>query len=274
MHLHRRIERAWRLFATGLCFLTFGVGAIFISLTAFPAIHLLSRRRECANRRCQYVVHLSFRLFIWMMRSLRVLSYEIDGAEKLRSARGTLVVANHPSLIDVVFIVAQMPQALCIVKKSAWSNPAMLGVMLATGYIQNDEPQRMIDLSVRALQSGQNLVVFPEATRTVPGKPLKLRRGAASIIATDGRPFLPVIVICNPTTLTKAEKWYEIPCTRVHFQIAVGEYVNPRPLIVDGAPLSLSNRRINRTIMALFMEGMAWHGQWDKPDRGDKGPHH
>jgi 1-acyl-sn-glycerol-3-phosphate acyltransferase len=259
----RKIEWTLRLVGTGFCFVTFGVGAIFISLTFFPAIHLLSRRRECAYQRCQYVVHLAFRLFIFLMKSLRVLTYKFSGADRLKNARGTLVIANHPSLIDVVFIVSQMPWTLCIVKKSAWSNPVMVGVMRATGYIQNDDPQRLVDQSVLALESNNNLLVFPEGTRTVPGRPLHLRRGAASIIALSGKPFLPVIVTCNPTTLTKAEKWYQIPRTKVHYTIAVGEFVNPRPLIVDGDPLSLSNRKINRLIGSLFAEGLRGHEQWE-----------
>lgn len=260
MSVLHRIEWTARLLTTGLSFVVFGVGGILISLTIFPAIHLFSWRRSRAQQRCQYVVHIAFRLFIFMMRTLGVLTYEISGADRLRQVRGTLVIANHPSLIDVVFIVSQMPRTLCIVKKSAWSNPIMLGVMLATGYIQNDEPLRVVDQSVRALDSNNNLVVFPEGTRTVPGEPLHLRRGAASIIALSGKPFLPVIITCNPPTLTKAEKWYQIPRTKVHYAIAVGDFVNPRPLIVDGEPLSLSNRKVNRHIRTLFVEGIRGHG--------------
>src|SRR3546814_5114582 len=84
-------------------------------LVLFPAVHLVSPSRDIARRRCQYCVHLSFRTFIWMMKSLGVLSYEIPGREKLDHAGANLIVANHPSLIDIVFIVRMLPEALCVV---------------------------------------------------------------------------------------------------------------------------------------------------------------
>jgi 1-acyl-sn-glycerol-3-phosphate acyltransferase len=73
-------------------------------------VHLLSSSRERAHQRCQYIVHLSFRLFIWWMRALGVLTYEVAGAQKLRPDGNRVVVANHPSLIDVVFIIALLPR--------------------------------------------------------------------------------------------------------------------------------------------------------------------
>src|SRR3546814_19523797 len=79
---------------------------------------------------------------------------------------------------------------------------------------------------VKTLQDGRRLVVFPEGTRTVPGLPMKLKRGAASIIVRSEQPFLPVTITCNPTTLTKAEKWHQIPPTQVHFRIQINDSID------------------------------------------------
>ena len=95
---------------------------------------------------------------------------------------GNLIVANHPTLLDVVFLVSLLPTTLCVVKKAAWSNPFFTGVMWATGYIQSDDPIDLIADCVNSFQHENNLLIFPEATRTVPGRPMKLMRGAASVI--------------------------------------------------------------------------------------------
>ncbi len=240
--MRRRLDYYWRLIGTALSFSCFGSGGLLISLTLFPIIHLISPRRDLANRRCQYVVHKSFQVFIWLMRSLGVLTYEIEGAGKLAGKGGQVIVANHPSLIDVVFIVSMLPEALCVVKKAAWSNPFLVGVMLATGYIQNVDPVQLIETGAASVADGHRLVIFPEGTRTVPGRPMKLKRGAASIIVKSRRPFIPITITSKPTTLTKTEKWYQIPQTRVHFRITVGDSVDPQPKIVYGELLSLSNR--------------------------------
>ncbi len=258
--MKRLLNYYWRLFGTGFSFAMFGIGGVLMSITLFPLIHLLSRSREAAHRRCQYFVHKSFRLFIWQMHFLGVMTYEIHGAEKLAAREGALIVANHPSLIDVVFIIAFTPHALCVVKKAAWFNPFMAGVMWATGYIPNDDPQQLIDDCVACLARGNTLVLFPEGTRTVPGQPMKLKRGAASIIAKSRKFFTPVSITSRPTTLTKAEKWYEIPETRVHFKLFVGDPVDPRPEIVEGEYLGQTTRRYNRVLRDVLLGSIERHG--------------
>jgi 1-acyl-sn-glycerol-3-phosphate acyltransferase len=255
----RGFDYYWRLVGTGLSFSLFGLGGIVLSVTLFPLVHLLSSSRIEANQRCQYLVHLSFRAFIWCMRSLGILTYEVVGKEKLRSGGNRLIVANHPSLIDVVFIIAMLPRAFCVVKRAVWSNPFMAGVVWATGYIPNDDPVRFIEACVACLARGENLVVFPESTRTVPGQPMKLRRGAASIIVKSRRPFVPIAISSRPTMLTKAQKWYQIPASRAHFKITVGDSIDPSPTIIDGEATSLASRRINRLLRAVLVKGVELH---------------
>ena len=255
----RSFDYCRRLVGTGLSFSLFGLGGIVLSVTLFPLVHLLSSTRTAANHRCQYIVHLAFRAFIRCMRALGILTYEMVGQEKLRAGGNRLIVANHPSLIDVVFIIAMLPRAFCVVKQAVWSNPFMAGVVWATGYIPNDDPVRFIEACVAYLARGENLVVFPESTRTVPGQPMKLRRGAASIIVKSRRPFMPIAISSCPTMLSKAEKWYQIPARRAHFKITVGDSIDPSPTIIDGEASSLARRRINRLLRAVLVKGVELH---------------
>jgi 1-acyl-sn-glycerol-3-phosphate acyltransferase len=252
----RPLNYYWRLAGTGFSFASFGIGGLVLGLLLFPAIHALSSGRDVARLRCQYCVHLSFRFFIWMMKSLGVLSYEIAGRQKLARPGANFVVANHPSLIDIVFIISLLPQALCVVKKAAWSNPFMAGIMWATGYIPNDDGPVLIDACVRALQEGKRLVVFPEGTRTVPGLPMKLKRGAATIIVQSEQPFLPVTISCAPTTLTKAERWYQIPTKKPHFRIQINDSIDVSPDLTEGERLSKANRRVSRVLQEALSNGV------------------
>ena len=230
-----------------------------MSVTLFPLTHLLSSTQTAAHHRCQHLVHLSFRAFIRCMRTLGILTCEVIGQEKLQSGANCLIVANHPSLIDIVFIIAMLPKARCVVKRAVWSNPFMAGVVWATGYIPNDDPVRFIEACIACLGRGESLVVFPESTRTVPGQPLQLRRGAASVIAKSRRPFVPIAISTRPTTLTKADKWYQIPASRPHFTIVVGDSIDPAPAIVDGEASSLASRRINRLLRSVLIQGVELH---------------
>jgi 1-acyl-sn-glycerol-3-phosphate acyltransferase len=249
----------WRLFGTGFSFSIFGLGAVLITVTLFPIIHLLSFSRRRANRGCQYVVHLSFRFFIWMMKVLGVLTHDIVGAEKLIDGAGNLIVANHPTLLDIVFLVSLLPSALCLVKKSAGKNPFFAGLLWATGYILNDHPMDLITACVQSVEQENNLLIFPEGTRSVPSQPMKLKRVAAAIIAQTRRKFVPVIVTCEPPSLSKVKKWYEIPGRKMHFKITVGDTVDPRLLIIEGEQRSKTNRRINAVLRELFLAGIEEH---------------
>jgi 1-acyl-sn-glycerol-3-phosphate acyltransferase len=249
----------WRLIATGFSYFIFGSGALMITVTIFPIIHLLSFSRRRAHRACQYVVHVSFRIFIWMMTALGVLSHEIVGREKLKRGTSNLIVANHPTLLDIVFLVSLLPSAVCVVKNSAWTNPFLAGLMWATGYIRSDDPFEFVANCVQAIEQNNNLLIFPEATRSVPGQPLKLKRAAASVIAKCDRSFVVVIITCKPPTLSKAEKWYEIPTQKMHFKITVGDKIDPRPLINESEQLSKTSRRVNTLLRETFLAGIADH---------------
>jgi len=194
-----------------------------------------------------------------MMRNLGVLTHEIVGAEKLTNGSGKIIVANHPTLLDVVFLISLLPTAFCVVKKAAWSNPFFTGLLWATGYIQSDDPIKLLSNCAEQLGHGNNLLIFPEATRTVPGRPMKLKRGAASVIAESKKQFIPVIVTCKPSALSKANKWYEIPHRKMHFKITVGDWIDPQRYLSMEDHLSIVKRRINTDLREILVAGIERH---------------
>src|SRR5262245_48631587 len=103
------LRRAWRALRTGIAFTVFGLGAVLIGVVALPVLRLTSRRPGDLQRRTQVLIHLSFRLFAWFMTVTGLIRVTWVGRERLRE-RPLLVIANHPTLIDVVLLVAAMPQ--------------------------------------------------------------------------------------------------------------------------------------------------------------------
>lgn len=248
----RRLSKYWRLVGTGLSFLFFGIGGFLLSIGIFPLVHILSGNREKAQKRCRYLVHKSFGLFVWLMRSLGVLTEEFEGQEKL-SGESKLIVANHPSLIDVVLLVSKVPNAYCIVKSAAWKNPVMFGVMRATGFIANSEGSDLVEACVALLRAGETLVMFPEGTRTTPGQKMQFQRGAAIIAAKAGVAFTPVYISCNPSTLIKGAPWYRIPDKRPHFSLVAGRSFHLSA--TDGVNVALpSVARRNTKILQMHFE--------------------
>lgn len=240
------INRAWRLFGTGLSFAVFGIGALFLVVLVFPLISLLSKDRDSRTLRARSVVNHSFRGFLWMMHSLGVFDFDVDPRcrEACSAEHGLIVVANHPTLIDVVQLLAEVKHGNCIVKRALWNNPFLGGVVRATNYISNDDPEELLSRCVEALKQGETLVIFPEATRTVTGRPMQLRRGAARVALASGAPMQMIHIRCDPSTLSKAEHWYAIPRHRPCLKMSVGDRLDIGAFIRDGEEPSLASRRL------------------------------
>ena len=147
LSLWQIINRTWRRFATGLCFAVFGLGGLLLSITALPALALLSngneRQREARARR---LVQMTFRWFIGIMKWTGVFNFDFQAIEQLKGTRGHVIIANHPCLIDVVALISFVPNPDCVVKSHLWKNPFMRGVIRSTGYISNDDPEGLVEL--------------------------------------------------------------------------------------------------------------------------------
>jgi len=246
---------AWRLVATALSFALFGVGGVLLRVLIFPLLGLLPGDTLRHRTRARAVVSWTFRVFVQFMFRTGVLTYEVEGAERL-GRPGQMVIANHPSLIDVVVLIAFIRDANCVVKQSLWENPCMRGPIRAAQYISNSGSMDMLDEAAGALQSGETLIVFPEGTRTVPGTNPEFHRGAAAIAVRGASVVTPVVISVTPTTLTKAEPWYSIPSRRFHFRLRVGEDIDPRQF-TEQAPLPIASRKLNDHLHQHFMKELA-----------------
>ncbi|MFT0633873.1 lysophospholipid acyltransferase family protein [Pseudomonas sihuiensis] len=238
-----------------MSFALFGVGGVLLRVLVFPLLSLLPGDTLRRRTRARAVVSRTFRLFVEFMFRTGVLTYEVEGAERL-GRPGQMVIANHPSLIDVVVLIAFIRDANCVVKQSLWENPCMRGPIRAAQYISNSGSMDMLDEAAGALQNGETLIIFPEGTRTVPGSSPEFHRGAAAIAVRGASLVTPVVISVTPTTLTKAEPWYSIPSRRFHFRLRVGEDIDPRQF-TEQAPLPIASRKLNDHLHQHFMKELA-----------------
>jgi 1-acyl-sn-glycerol-3-phosphate acyltransferase len=215
--------RAWRLPATGFGFAVFFLGGALAALTVFPMIGLLARDMPRRHESTRALIHRMFRIYIAMLRTLRVLTVEIHGAETLSRIQGRLIVANHPTLLDVVLIMSLVPRVQCIVKHELWQSRYLGGVMRQAGYIRNDLPsEALLEACGTALASGCNLMIFPEGTRTRPEQPVRFHRGFANIALLTEADIQTVNIRCDPMFLMKGQPWWQIPPRPPKFTVRAG----------------------------------------------------
>jgi 1-acyl-sn-glycerol-3-phosphate acyltransferase len=254
----KRLSVYWRALATGLSFLAFGVGGLILRILVFPAINLFVEQGKRRISLARSVIRHAFRLFIWWMQTLGVLRYEIIGRQRLERG-GLLILANHPTLIDTVFLMAFIKHADCIVKGRLWDNPFTRGPVRAAGYINNDLGINLVNDCIASLQSGNNLIVFPEGTRTPYTGVITMKRGAANIAVRGARNITPVVIHCEPLTLGKGDKWWRVPASLVRFRIDVREDIKIDSFIADGSTEVMAARRLTAHLENYFSEESRRH---------------
>jgi 1-acyl-sn-glycerol-3-phosphate acyltransferase len=249
-----RLDYWWRLVATAYNFATFGIGGVLTALLIMPGVRLLPGSPQRRDARARQVVHYLFRGFVRQLRATGVMSLSVDDPQRLREASaGRLVVVNHPTLIDVVVVMALLPYSCCVVKSTLWRNPLLAGVIRAAGYISNADPsQDFMGRSERVLRAGYPIVVFPEGTRTVAGRALSFQRGAANIAVRRGIEVLPVVVRCEPPTLRKHEPWYRIPARRPHVSVVAHAPVPVHRVTDPQAGPARATRQFNRYLEDFY----------------------
>jgi 1-acyl-sn-glycerol-3-phosphate acyltransferase len=238
-----------RVVSTGLSFLLFGVVGTFLGVVAVPLLLAIPGSRAARRSRVRRMIRLAFRALVGFMNRTGAISYRFSGAELLGKP-GQLVIANHPSLIDIVLLIAFVPDAACVVKRAAWRNPSMVIAVHAAGYIANAPTESMIEQASALLDTGECLIMFPEGTRTVPDQPSYFHRGAASVAIRAARVVTPVFIDVRPPHLSKAVPWYRVPAIRPHYSLSVGPDIDPLPYR-DGPP-PVASRTLNAYLKSCY----------------------
>ncbi|MDR2261378.1 MAG: 1-acyl-sn-glycerol-3-phosphate acyltransferase [Azoarcus sp.] len=216
------MDRFLRIVATGGCFSLFGLGGLVILCVVFPLLRLVYPDVRESQRHARDIIHRSFGWFVRVMVVCGTISYEVRNPEKL-ARRGLLVVANHPSLIDVVLLIALLRQPNCVVKADLAANLFTRGPIRSAGFIVNSEGPRLVDDCIASVRSGDNLVIFPEGTRSPAhdGALCPMKRGAANIALRGNLDLTPVVITVSESMLGKGQSWYQAPMRRPHFVLTV-----------------------------------------------------
>lgn len=237
-----------RLAGSSICFQTFFYVGLLMATFLVPAVRILSRDPLAARRRILRIVSFCFWVFMHQMVALRMLAhYKVSGARRWRD-RPCLVIANHPTLIDIVALLGVLPRGGCIVKGSLLRHRFFGGVVRAAGYLPNDSGESMLEGARRHFEEGFSLVVFPEGSRSLAHGLRPFHRGAARIALECGVPVVPVRVVAEPGFLRTGDRWYHIPDFPADFRLEFQDPIEIPPEIRDDP---VHSRRVRR-LTALF----------------------
>ena len=157
------------------------------------------------------MVHYAFAGYTAILRYFDIIRLEFVGFEKWPAdGKGQILAANHPAIWDAVFLLGRIPGLTCVLKASLLTNPLTSGGAKLAGFIPGTPPLEMTRRCVDAVKAGENLLLFPEATRTRRESGLlNPMKSAVGIISQHANaPIWPAVI--ETDTLYLGKSWHPL----------------------------------------------------------------
>jgi len=159
---------------------------------------------------------------------LGLMQIDSSALDVLRDEPGGLIVAgNHPTMLDALLVVARMPRGLCVMKAELMRNIFLGGGARLARYIRNDVGRGMVRDCVKALREGNQLVLFPEGTRTVAAPINAFKPGITLIAHLAQAPIQTIFIESFSPYLTKGWPLLQAPPVPVRIRIRLGRRFAP-----------------------------------------------
>ena len=253
------LDQTWRRILQPFSFALFGLGALALGAIAFPLMWMLPVSAARKTGWIQKVIHYSFRFFLGFLEIFKGMEFRFEGVELLRSGGG-VIIANHPTLLDVVLLVSRLPQADCIVKKELWNNFFLRLIVEWSGYIPNDDGPELAQKAMERVRQGRKVIIFPEGTRSLPESLRPFTKGFAHIAVRSGCFLWPVVITCHPSTLTKDRSVFSVPVRRPRLQARAGESLDPAAYFDATDSASIAARKVTAAMQRYFEEKVDYAG--------------
>lgn len=176
-----------------LAIVWFGLGAVFLAIFVFPFIRLFTLHKKDFGIIARAYVSHTFRVFLRNLHICRTSFLKVEDKQAFRDIHSKVIIANHPSLLDFVYIMSLVPNSTCIVRGGLTHTP--LRGVIKQAYITNTTDFNDVLVECKKLtDKGCNVIVFPEGTRSPRIGQNNYKKGAARIALYCGCDVQPMFI--------------------------------------------------------------------------------
>lgn len=224
-------------------------GAVFGWLF-LPLYSLTCSDSQERIRRNQRALSQCFRVTLDILRWARIFNFNARLVDPGLPGKPVVVVANHPTTIDVVAVLSVYQEACVVVKHKIWTDRFLHRLFGYCGHIDGGDGSmasntRLLENVRERLAQGFSVVIFPEGTRSPPRGLGNMFKGAFSVASTTETDVLPVVIRAEPPALHKEAPWHELPDRPVEYQV--------RPCAPIGAK-GATARKLQRQVVDLYRQ--------------------
>lgn len=216
-------KKSLKVLLAGFLFVLFGAICLLGNAFFIPCILLNLHKFLFFQYLSRDIVRYSWRFFILCAQALGYISLDYKHFDKPLQ-KGELIIANHPSLLDVVLILSRIKRLNCVVKAALRKNIFLFAAIKASGYILNDDEERLLRACEKALLKGEALLVFPEGTRTQDK--ISFHKAPFYIAIKAARTLTPIFINMQPKSLQKGSKWYNVPDEKITYVLSAQKSLN------------------------------------------------
>lgn len=166
-------------------------------------------------------------LFFSSLSSRHLVRCEFEGFDDVASWKGSIVCANHPSILDAICFFWKIPGIGCVVGTNPWSNPLLSLPARLADFVPRDPALRMLKECRQRLLRGENILLFPEGTRTTRGALNPFHDGPALLAVKARSPIRTVFIETNSLFLGKGYSFFKPTTEPIVFRFSVGEIFHP-----------------------------------------------
>jgi 1-acyl-sn-glycerol-3-phosphate acyltransferase len=199
--------------------------SLVFNLVAFVLYPFMSA--SAGRRRGRAAISRGYNGYWNFIRPFGMLRLDLKALDVLAAQPGLVIVANHPSLLDAMLLVARLPLAACVMKASLMRNPFLAAGALLARYIPNDSAHAMVRRAVADLREGGQLVMFPEGTRTTRAPLNPFQPGFALIAKHAQAPIQTVFIDTTSPYLGKGWPLWRLPPLPIEFSVRLGRVFEP-----------------------------------------------
>ncbi|MGN0006219.1 MAG: lysophospholipid acyltransferase family protein [Candidatus Gastranaerophilaceae bacterium] len=229
-----RIIRSMLLF---LGYIFFSIGALIISFFVFPLLKFQKNFKQKASAVIQ-------KTWFWLIKYLEFCQIiKVNYPKEICEIRNKVVVATHLSYVDIVILIALIPNSVCLVKQSLAKNFIMKNIIKSL-YITNDEGVEAFEKqSSAAIDEGFNIIIFPTGQRVDDNEKVNIHKGAALISIKNNVSVVPIKIELSSEFLPKNKFFCDAGKKTVVFDIKIQDEIVPEFLREAGmSDISLRNK--------------------------------
>lgn len=164
-----------------------------------------------------------FQTYLDLLKYWGIIELEFVGFEDSPSWCGSVIAPNHPSILDVLCLMARIPALDCVMNSKLLRNPVTSGGAYLCDFIQNDSLLSIVKICKERLAVGANILIFPEGTRTTTPPLGAFHHSYALVAKCSGAPIRTILIECDSEYFGRKFSYFKPARCPIRFRLTAGK---------------------------------------------------